>query len=149
MDESDNYEAIKMFTSAIEHGYKNANPLYNRARCYQKLGMHEDAIRDFQEYMTHEPDDYAPHYQLGNIHSDQSLHELALEDFTKSIERDSKLKSLLVDRAHTYRELEEYEMALADLELFFREAKEKDNEHEYKRAQELRDELKELLNGKD
>ncbi|CAL6097462.1 Tetratricopeptide_repeat protein [Hexamita inflata] len=66
MKRSDYQGAIQLFSQLIQSGRNIGNCLISRAECYQRLGMFEAALKDFEEVLKLDPLNVDARVQLSN-----------------------------------------------------------------------------------
>ena len=110
-------KAIESFTKAIDGGMREIKfPYANRGIEYIDLERYDDAISDFNSALKADSSYVLVYNYLGIAYDNSGDYDRAIDYFTLSIEKDPEFKhSAYLNRAKSYRELEEYEKAIDDL----------------------------------
>jgi len=105
-------------TALIDSDQKTAQTLAhaynNRGNAYSVKGDYDQAIKDYAEAISVNPNDVKAFYNRGLAYSRKGEHDSALSDFDAAIKLDAYYTNAFVARARVYEKKNDYARAVAD-----------------------------------
>ena len=110
--------ALADYTAALALDEANLTALSRRAACLERLGQHEEAIREFTRLLDIVPAEQASLIYFNRAGSHRALQQLdeAVADYTRALEHASEALPIYIERAISYRLMDRNEEALLDIE---------------------------------
>lgn len=114
-EEMNYFQAVPLFTEAIDLAPDNARAYYWRAGAHYALDNYQEAVNDYTQALELNPKDTAAYYWRGLVNYDLGENEQALADLSQAITLDPAAPAAYYWRAEVYQYgLGDYEKAVAD-----------------------------------
>ena len=105
--------ALFYYTEALKI-YSFYEAFFNRGITYAELGDYENAIKDYENAIELNKNDYEVFYALGNSQKKLKQYEKAIKSYIESIKLNPGFTSAYNNKGNIYMELKDYKKALSD-----------------------------------
>ena len=113
-----NYDAALKLLGQLQKGdlqRKDLVPvLLFTAICYDDAGLPREAIRVYEQILAYDPCNSTAYGNLGLLYRKNGQTEKALQQFCRAIDYDRENYYAYNNRAHTYFDMDRYDLAIAD-----------------------------------
>jgi tetratricopeptide (TPR) repeat protein len=113
VERGDNYRAVRLLTSAIKKGGL-AQAFKYRSQAYERLGQHEKASADVDQYVQLKPRDPWGYTKRGTWYSLASQHDKAFPQFLRAVKLDPSFTAAHFGLGIAYTALERHESAIQE-----------------------------------
>ena len=83
-------DAVAAFTRAIKAAPKSDEAYNNRGLAHFKLGLNDNALKDYDEALNLNPKMIDAYFNRGNVHFAQKQYDRAVKDYDEVIKSDPK-----------------------------------------------------------
>lgn len=108
------YDAIDLFTKAIQLNPKSFKAFFNRAFTYDKIGLYKEAICDYTSTIDIKPNHSFCYYNRGITYNKLGDYKKSIHDFSKAIELEPNKPEFYFNRACLYKNIKNYQSAIED-----------------------------------
>jgi len=108
------YQAVELFSAAIQLDPKNDSALLHRGYSYSKLGNHTEAAADLTKSLSLQPNNSRAYLARANAYAALGQNSLAMLDVNEALVRDPQNPEALLLRGHLRQTLGEHDQAAMD-----------------------------------
>ena len=108
------YDAIDLFTKAIQLNPRSFKAFFNRAFTYDKIGLYNEAICDYTSTIDIRPNHSFCFYNRGITYNKLGDYKKSIYDFSKAIELEPNKPEFYFNRACLYKNIKNYQSAIED-----------------------------------
>ena len=108
------YDAIELFTKAIQINPKSFKAFFNRAFTYDKIGFYNQAISDYTSTINLKPNHSFCFYNRGITYNKLGEYLKSINDFSRAIELDPNKPEFYFNRACLFKNTKQYKNAIDD-----------------------------------